>query len=512
MSVHERDAAPKVEPPVPASIPRAAPVGRPSVGAHYLRYSIGSVLVMLAGFVSFPILTRLLDNTQYGIMGYFNTWVLIAIALAKLGGQHAIIRFYPHDGDPRSYEHFSTNLVVLPMVLSFALWAAVTLGLLAWQWSGLGTFSSVFWCVVLLVPVLVMGSFVQMVARAAERSVLVMATRVLGRYLELGLVVAFVVWIERSALSVFQGRLTAGAALLAYFVYWSIRNLTFSRRQIDLAAMGTALMYGLPLMLNEFAGMLLSAFDRVLLKELTGDFAQVGIYTVGYALALHINLLMNSALWEAFVPVANRVYGTEGEAAVRELKGRMLLPIVYASVGVATMVLAIGQDAIVALAGQGKAQSGAVFVVVGTVMALYPMFDIAAYGLLLRKRSGTVLLITTGATAINIGVNFLLIPRYGYMGAAFAVVISHVALWSAYFALCPRGLLRLPDLRTLATAIGSAAVLLGVIEGTGLFGLERAWPRVFAGGGLFLALYVLPIWLLDARLRAVVPKLRQGGA
>ncbi|MFC0679120.1 oligosaccharide flippase family protein [Lysobacter korlensis] len=484
---------------------------RPGVGAHYLRYSLGSLLVMIAGFVSFPILTRLLDNTQYGIMGYFNTWVLIAIALAKLGGQHAIMRFYPHDHDAQSYTHFSTNLVVLPMALSFTLWATVALGLLAWEWSGQGSFSSVFWAVVLLTPVLVMGSFVQMVVRASERSGLVMVTRVAGRYLELSLVIAFVILIERSALAVFQGRMVAGAVLLAYFIYWSVRNLRFSRKAIDLAAMATALGYGLPLMINEFAAMALVASDRILIKELTGDFAAVGIYTVGYALAQQINLFMNAALSEAFVPVANRVYGTEGEDAVRDLKARMLLPIVYASIGIAVMVLAIGQEAIVALAGADKAESGRVFMIVGTVMALYPMFDIAGYGLLLKKRSKTVLLITAGATAISIGTNLILIPKYGYMGAAYATVISYAALWSANFFWCPRGLLRLPDARTVTIALGSAAVLLAVIEGTDLFGIGNAWARVFAGGGLFLLLYALPVWLLDARLRAVLPKFRRGG-
>lgn len=512
MSVHERDALMMAERPPPASPARVDIARRPGVGVHYLRYSAGSLLVMIAGFVSFPILTRLLDNTQYGIMGYFNTWVLAAIALAKLGGQHAIVRFYPHDGDPKTYAHFSTNFVVLPMALSFTLWATVALGLLAWQWSGRGSFSLVFWCVVLLTPVLVMGSFVQMVARAAERSGLVMATRVLGRYLELALVIAFVILIERSALAVFEGRLAAGAVLLAYFVYWSTRNLTFSRRQIDLAACGVALMYGLPLMVNEFMAMALSAADRVLIKELTGEYAQVGIYTIGYALAHQINLFMNSALFEAFVPVANRVYGTDGEAAVRDLKGRMLLPIVYASVGIAAMVLAIGQEAIVALAGPDKASSGAVFVVVGTVMALYPVFDIAGYGLLLKKRSGMVLLITVGATVINIGANLMLIPRYGYMGAAYATLVSYAALWLANFACCPRGLRRLPDARTAATAVGAAALLLGVIRGTGLFGVDGAWPRVFVGGALFLALYALPVWLLDSRLRAVLPRFRRGSA
>lgn len=484
----------------------------PSVGAHYLRYSVGSALVMIAGFVSFPILTRLLDTTQYGILGYYNTWVLIAIALAKLGGQHSIIRFYPHNADRDTYTHFSTNLVVLPMVLSFALWGTVTAGLLAWEWSGRHTFSSVFWCVVLLTPVLVMGSFVQMVVRASERSGIVMVTRVSQRWLELAFGVAFVIYIERTALSVFQGRLIAGGLLLAYFTWWSFRNLRFSRRMVDRTAMVGALAYGLPLMVNEFAAMGLAASDRILIKEITGDFAAVGVYTIGYALAQQINLFMNAALSEAFVPVANRTYGDGGDAAVRDLKGRMLLPIAYASIGIAVMVLAIGQEAIVALAGPDKAASGAVFVIVGTVMALYPLFDISGYGLLLHKRSKTVLVITAGATALSIGVNFLLIPRLGYMGAAWTTVVTYAALWGAHYALCPRGLRRLPDVRTLSTALGCALVLLAAIEMTDLFGVHNAWGRVFVGGGLFLALYALPVWLLDPRLRAIVPRLRRGGA
>ena len=73
--------------------------GAVGFGTHYLRYSTANALVLLAGLISFPALTRLLDNTQYGILGYYETWVMMAVAFAKLGAQHAIIRFYPHDGD-----------------------------------------------------------------------------------------------------------------------------------------------------------------------------------------------------------------------------------------------------------------------------------------------------------------------------------------------------------------------------------------------------------------------------
>src|SRR3546814_14438030 len=65
---------------------------------------------------SSDLLTRLLDNTQYGILGYFETWVMLAVAIAKLGAQHSIIRFYPPVSDDRQLGHFATNLVLLPII------------------------------------------------------------------------------------------------------------------------------------------------------------------------------------------------------------------------------------------------------------------------------------------------------------------------------------------------------------------------------------------------------------
>ncbi|MEG3192359.1 oligosaccharide flippase family protein [Lysobacter sp. D1-1-M9] len=479
---------------------------RPGIATHYLRYSVANMLLLVAGVISFPVLTRLLDNTQYGVMGYFNTWVLIAVAVAKLGGQHAIIRFYPHDGDARQQAHFSTNFVTLPMLLSLSLWTVVAAALAGWQWTGRAEFSGVFWCVVLIIPVMVVVSIVQAVVRASERSGLLMTTKVTGRGMELALVLGLVILVERSALSVFGGRLIAATLLLGYFVYWASRNLSFSRRTIDLAATGGALMYGLPLMANEFAAMSLVAIDRVLLKEITDDYATVGIYTIGYTLAMQVNLFMSATLSEAFVPVVNRIYGGEGDVGVRELKGRVLLPMTYASLGVAAMIVAVGKDVLVALAGADKAASGAVFVAVGTVMALYPLLDISGYGLLLRKRSMRVFSLTAGAAVFNIAANFVLIPIYGYMGAAWATVISYVALSIATCLCCPRELLRFPDARALGTAGGFALLLLVIVIYTDMFGLSGPWSRVFAGGALFLAVYALPVWLLDPRLRATLPR------
>ena len=127
---------PEVDSTMPPAI--VVPARNSGIGVHYLRYSFANVVVLLGGLVSFPVLTRLLDNTQYGIMGYFSTWLMISVAIAKFGGQHAVIRFYPHDGDASRLAHFSTNLVLLPILLSLSVWAVVAAGLLAWQSLGGG--------------------------------------------------------------------------------------------------------------------------------------------------------------------------------------------------------------------------------------------------------------------------------------------------------------------------------------------------------------------------------------
>ena len=244
---------------------------------------------------------------------------------------------------------------------------------------------------------------------------------------------------------------------------------------------------------------------------MAGDFEAVGIYTIGYSLAMQISVLLSAALSEAFVPVVNRVYGSEGEAAVRRLKERVLLPLTYVSIGIAVMLLAVGQDALVALASHDKAASGIVFVVVGMTLALFPVVDICGYGLLLHKRSMTLFLITLGVAVFNVSLNFLLIPRMGLMGAAWATVASYLVLGVARCMACPRGLLVRPDTRALLVAGGCAVLLLGAVNGSDLYGIQSPWGRVALAGAMFIALYVLPVWLLDPRLHGAFRALRGRG-
>lgn len=484
------------EPPAPVKPPQQIGLGK-----HYARYSSATVLIMLAGLVSFPALTRLLDNTQYGILGYYETWILMTVAVTKLGAQHAILRLYPFGGDEARMRHFATNLVFLPLVISICLWVVGMVVFAGGSWWLGAEHSPVLWLALLAIPLMVFVSQVEMTLRISERSGLLTTTKVGARWMELALVLTVVIAIERSALSVYGGRIASLTIVVIFYVRWVRQHLHFSRDSIDFSAYRESLIYGLPLVANEIAAAALASVDRVMLKHMTGDYAAVGIYTIGYALAMQLGVLVNNPFWDAFTPLVNRTYIVDGAQQVRELKARVLLPVTYVCIGVAVGIWAAGADVLQMLSGPSKAASGTVFAWVGTVYAIMLMLDLSGYGLLLRKRTGTVMLMMLASVALNIALNLMWIPKYGYMGAVYATAVAYLLLGVGRCALCPPGLFQAPDRRTMTVSLASAALFLLVVHYSGVHALPTAWERAFAMGGLWLACYAAPVLALDRRFR-----------
>jgi len=468
---------------------------------HYRRYVTGSVMATMAGLVSFPIMTRLLDNAEYGVFGYYATWVLMAIAVGKLGAQHAIQRFYPHGGDAAKLAAFSTNLYYLPLTMSFTLWACIAMALIAFDWGTGQHQSPVFWIILVSSPMYVFTSLTETVMRVTEDSRQVMLSRVVWRWLELVFMLSAVYFFAHTALAAYVGKLLVTLLVVGFYITWVRPRLTFSRTSINLPQLREGLIYGMPLVLNEMIAVALVMLDRLMIKGISGDFAQVGIYSIGSALAMQVNVFTNLTVFEAFTPMANRLFATEGPAAVRALKAQLLLPMTYGAVLVASGLWCFGGDLLVALSGHAKAASGPVFALLGIVYCLQPLLLVAGYGLLLERRSSKVMALMFVSLVVNAVLNALWIPRLGVMGAVYATMASSAVLAIAHCLFVPRELRQLPRGRTVATAALAATVCIGGVTISHLGGLAAGWPRLIVGSGLLASAYVVIVMALDGQLR-----------
>src|SRR5690349_5501785 len=193
---------------------------RVSVATHYVRYALGNVLVMVAGFVSFPIMTRLLDTGQYGIFGYYDAWLLILAGLFKLGAQHTILRFYPHAGGAPALARFGANFILLPFLASTVLWLLAIVAYAVIVYFEPPEAAPIGWIMLLLLLPTIWVSYAGAFAYAEERSDVSVRIVVGQRWAELVCILAIVYFIERSTLGAYVARLLVALGFAVGLAFW----------------------------------------------------------------------------------------------------------------------------------------------------------------------------------------------------------------------------------------------------------------------------------------------------
>ena len=474
---------------------------RVSVATHYVRYALGNVLVMIAGFVSFPIMTRLLDTGQYGIFGYYDAWLLILAGLFKLGAQHTILRFYPHAGGAQALARFGANFILLPFLASTVLWLLAIVAYAVIVYVEPPEAAPIGWIMLLLLLPTIWVSYAGAFAYAEERSDVSVRISVAQRWSETLSILVVIYFIERSTLGAYSARLLVAVAFACGLALWLRTQVPMHARDFDRPAYVEGLRYGLPLVANEIATNLLSFADRLMLRQMLGDFAAVGVYTIGYGLALNLNNLFNFALYNAYTQVSIREFETKGPEAVLRTKRSVLHILVYVCVGMAVGLICVGPDVLLLMAGADKHASVPVFVLIGVIYTFDGLFGICGAGLLLHKRSRTVLMLTLGSVLVNVALNLVWIPRFGVMGAVYATAASFVALNVGRYLTCPRELRALPDARATATALGLGALSVLIAHYSALASVESHALRFALMVLLMLFAFVLPAFVIDRPLR-----------
>ncbi len=105
--------------------------------------------------------------------------------------------------------------------------------------------------------------------------------------------------------------------------------------------------FGFPLAFGEISMVLLAFADILMLKHFLGDISEVGVYKIGYSLAMYISMFLQTSLFAAFVPVANRVYENEGVESFQHLKQGVTRVLIYICMAVILGLYVAGGDFLV---------------------------------------------------------------------------------------------------------------------------------------------------------------------
>ena len=266
-----------------------------------------------------------------------------------------------------------------------------------------------------------------------------------------------------------------------------------SLKKVDREILRRFLSYGVPLTGTFALSFLTTSADRFLLGWLVGTEA-TGLYSVANDFAKQSLLVLMMTVNLAAFPLAVRAFEQEGQERARSQmseNGTLLLAI---ALPVATGLAILSPNISALLLGQAFRTSASVlipWIVLGTFLnglRIY-YFDQSFH---LGKATARQVWVVLGGTVTSIGMNFLLIPRFGMMGAAYSNVIAFaVALWLSWSLgkkIFPLPLLGRDRLKLVAATAAMAGSLWFIRSWSGTFALAC---QVLLGAFVYCSLVAL---------------------
>lgn len=474
---------------------------------HSVIYAAGPAVQKALGFLLLPFVTAWIGTTgNYGILEIGSVTIAVAAQVLGINLLHGMSRFHPQcaDADERG-KLVSTTLILLAGTTGAALCVAWFLREPAAEL----VFESRDRApaVVAVFAILFFQSIGQVGLRwlqIGERSITYGVVTTAKLLLE----IAVKVWLLLQGLEhmgAFYSVLACEALAALVLVVYVVRTIGL---RYSPAHARRLVVYSAPLVLSGLCMFVLHQADRYFVQRFHGD-GEVGLYGLAYKLGAIGNAVFLEAFGLIWFPY---VFALRSEDEVRRLTRKVLT---YFHLVMCTVTLGLAlfaREIVSAMAAPEFLPSWTALGVVALGYVFWALFQITSTVFYLRERTGRLSAIVAGAAVVNLASNAALVPRYGFVGAAWSTVVTFGALalatWIAAERLAPirYEVGRLVVVSALACAAFAAS-----------FAIPAGTPAAVVGAvkvGLVLALplALLAAGFLDAQERAKLREILRGRA
>jgi O-antigen/teichoic acid export membrane protein len=403
------------------------------LAGHSVVYGSADVFVNVVNFLLVPVYTAYLAPSQYGTLALLILFSTVAKILFRLGLDSGFFRVHYDLATAEEQRRLAGTVALFAGAVGTVLFAAVVLvsPAIARLLLGVDGRPSL---VVLAAADVYLGTFAFVplnLLRIQDRSALFSTLSAVRHTVNTVLKVVLVV----SGWGV-AGILWSDLVATAVFV---LALLPVLRRYASLALSGRALRevlaFSLPKVPHGLMVQLQNFADRKIL-DLFVSRAELGIYQVGYTFGTAVRFA-GAAFEPAWGPF---VYSQLGKKDAPATLGRVAT---YAWAVIATLGLGLavlGRELLMVMTWRRPEYWAAAPVVPVVTLAyvLHGGFLLTSIGIGISKKARYYPLITAAAAGTNLAANFLLIPRWGIMGAAWATVASYAVMAAMGFAISRR--------------------------------------------------------------------------
>ncbi len=400
-------------------------------------YGLGTIVPRLLNYFLVPFYTRIFDEAAYGQITELYAWVAIVMVVLTYGMETAFFRYANQEKDSNNVFNTATTSLLITSVAFIGI-VVLFLGDIASaiQYEGNSEY------IILLAFIVAIDAFTSLPFaylrfknKAKRFSFIKIASVVVNIFLNF----LFLLIIPKLLAENVHEVMIYKSGHLIVFVFIAnlistiisllllIPELKVFKIQIDKATLRKMLAYGLPILIIGFAGMINEVSDKILLKYLLPEDvdaqAQIGIYGANYKLAILMTLFI-----QMFRYAAEPFFFAESDKTnARETYSHVMTYFV-----IFTFIIFLG---ITLFMDIFKYFIGPAFwaglmivpIVLAAKLFLGIFYNLSVWYKLTNKTLYGAAIAIFGAI-ITIVLNIILIPKYGFIGSAWANFFCYLSM------------------------------------------------------------------------------------
>ena len=469
------------------------------LGRHSAIYGLGGLVSRILATLLLPLYTHYLPPRAYGRVEIVTATTAVAAIALQMGISSAFFRFYFDEKEEagkltviRTSFWFTMGMSTLGLALGVVF--AGPIG----HWLGLGHDPNLVRAGA--VGLWAQTNYQQLTAlfRVEERSVQYAIASVCNVLITVAAMVVFVAVFHWGAIGLVVGNFTGTLVTYVALVVYRTEQLGL---EFDRALLRKMQVFGMPLVPSALALWTINWVDREFVVWYKG-LPEAGVYSAAVKIASVITFVMVAfrTAWPAFA------YSIEDD---REARRTYAFVLTYLLTFASWLALALGALApwwtrLLTSPHYVRAEKGvALLAFAGAVYAGYTVLAIGSG----RARKTQLNWVVTGfGAAVNVGLNFWLIPRWGMVGASISTAAAYLVLFVGMMLYAQRVYPVPYQWRRIVTCVG---------VGVGLTVAARATHLPLAPSFLLVLAYPLALALLGfylpaerKRLLRLVPNLR----
>lgn len=378
-------------------------------------FTVCNILQQGISMLTVPVFTRLLTPEQYGVYTDYQSWYAIISIFATLNLSAGVFNngMIKYEGDKSGY---MASLQGLSTTVTVLLFLVYLIGMDFWnRCLGLSTlFIASMFLQALFIPAYQFWSARQRFEY--KYRALIGVTLIIAAGSPIIGIIAVLATSYKAEARILSFVLVQSAVGLVFYIFNFLKGRLFFFRFY----WKYALTFNIPLLPHYLALTLLGQVGRIMINDMAGK-EKAAIYSVAYNISLLISLV-TQAINNSFIPYTYKALKDKRYRDIGDNADRLLCLVGVAS----ALAMLLGPEVIKIFAPAEYYEAVWIIppAVAGAFFAyLYPLFgNIEFY----FEENTYIMLASIFGAVINVLLNLVLIPRYGYMAAGYSTLICYI--------------------------------------------------------------------------------------